>query len=96
MLMATLGRGSTDADAIAGTINFFVGLLDKNDKAYIEARLMDRDDPFSKVGATRIQEFLENLAEVWSGNPTQPLSVSTLSPPSDGPKSTPTTPLLTS
>lgn len=92
MLMASMGRGSSDGDAIAGAINFFIGLLDDNDALYVENRLMDRKDPFSEKGATTIQQWMTELVELWSGRPTKSLSVSTRSPESDGPKSTQPTP----
>jgi hypothetical protein len=96
MFMASAGRGSTGGDMIGGIINFFIGLLEEEDALYVEQRLMNRRDPFSKKGAEYIQGFLEGLTEVWAGRPTKPLSVSTQSPESDGPKSTPTTPESTS
>lgn len=96
MFMASAGRGSNGGEMIGGAINFFVGLLDEDDALYIEKRLMDRKDPFSKKGAEYVQQMLEDLTEAWSGRPTKSLSVSTQLPESDGPKSTPTTPESTS
>lgn len=92
MLMASMGRGSSDGDMIGGTINFFLGLLNDEDQYYVATRLMDKDDEFSKKGGTHIRNFIKGLSEAWSGRPFQPLSVSTQLPESDGSKSTPPTP----
>lgn len=93
MLLASIGRGSSETDKIAGAINFFVAILSEPDAAYVETRLFDRKDQF---GLAQIEEVMEWLVEQWSGRPTQSLSVSTPSPESTGPSSTPTTPVLTS
>lgn len=96
LLMRAMGKGSTGGDMLAGAVDFFLGLLDEEDEQYIVKRLLNRKDPFSKKGAEHIQKMLEDLVETWGGHPTQSLSVSTQSPESDGQKSTPPTPELTS
>jgi hypothetical protein len=93
MLLASIGRGSSETDKIAGAINFFVAILSEPDAAWIEVRLLDRKDDF---GIQQVEEVMEWLVEQWSGRPTKSLSVSTPSPESTGPSSTPTTPVLTS
>lgn len=94
MLMASLGRGSSETDSVAGVINFFVKVLDSSGARYIENRLLDRADTGFEL--EQVEDIMEWLVEEWSGRPTQPLTVSTQSPPSDGPKSTPPTPESTS
>lgn len=93
---ALVGRGTSEDQQIAGIIDFFVDLLDEEDKQYVSRRLMDRKDPFSQQGMEFIQNALEALVSEWSGRPTKSLSGSAQSPGSDGQKSTPTTPPLTS
>lgn len=85
MLLATIGRGSSEVDKIAGAINFFCAVLEDADSLWIETRLLDRRDPF---GIDEVQRIMEALIEEWSGRPTQPLSVSSPSPESTGPKLT--------
>lgn len=94
MLMASLGRGSSETDSIAGVINFFVKVLSREGAQYIESRLLDREDTGFELA--QVEEIMEWLVEEWSGRPTQPLTVSTQSPVSGGPKSTPSTPESTS
>jgi len=89
MLLATIGRGSSDQDKVAGLINFFCAVLDDEDATYIEVRLLDRKDPFK---LDEVEKIMEWLVEEWGGRPTQPLSVSTPSQESGGPNSTQRTP----
>jgi hypothetical protein len=84
-LLANVGRGSSSTDRIAGFVNFFVNILDRPSANYIEARLLDRDDPF---GIDEVEDIVEWLTEQWTGNPTQEPSGSAPSPQNDGPKST--------
>lgn len=91
MLMATVGRGATDADRIAGIINFFINILDERGSNYLQGRLLDRTDPY---GIDDVEQIMDWLAEQWTGNPTREPSGSTQSPSSAGPKSTEPTPLL--
>lgn len=93
MLMASLGRGSSETDSVAGVINFFVKVLDSSGAKYIENRLLDRDDNFE---LEQVEKVMEWLVGQWSGRPTQPLSVSTASPPSGGQNSMPPIPESTS
>lgn len=85
MLLATTGRGSSEMERIAGTLNFFVKIMDDRSASYIESRLLDFDDPF---GIEDVEDILKWLTEEWSGRPTQPPSDSTLTPQSTGAAST--------
>jgi hypothetical protein len=85
VLMATTGRGTSDADRIAGFINFFVNIMDENGADYLTGRLLNRRDPF---GIDDVEKIMEDLSGEWTGNPTHGSSASTPSPSSDGPKST--------
>lgn len=89
MLMASLGRGSTQTDRIAGMVNFFVNVFDTDSAEYLEQRLLDRKDGF---GPDQVEDILAFLMEEWSARPTQRPSDSTSSPPSAGPSSTQPTP----
>ena len=95
MLMASVGRGASDADRIAGIINFFVNILDEDGADYLQGRLLTptRIDPF---GIDEVEQIMDWLAGEWTGNPTSGPSGSTPSPLTDSPKSTEPTPLLTS
>jgi hypothetical protein len=81
VLMATGGKHSSDADQIAGVINFFVGVLDDDSHSYIVGRLLDRKDPF---GLTEVQNIIEWLMEQWSGRPTKSSVGSTDTPSISG------------
>lgn len=87
VLMATTGRGTSDADRIAGFINFFVNILDERGADYLTGRLLTPSwkDPF---GIQQVEEIMEHLSTEWTGNPTQGSSASTPSPSTDGRKST--------
>jgi hypothetical protein len=93
VLMASIGKGASDIDGVAGPLNFFDSLLDADGKRYFLDRLLDPDDLF---GPEEIEEIMEALVEEWGARPTQPSSGSAPSQPTDGPKSTPTTPQPTS
>lgn len=85
MLMASIGRGASEIEKIAGIINFFVKVLDDRGASHIEARLLDRKDPFD---TDKVEEIIEWLIEEWSGRPTQQSPASTPSPQSAGAAST--------
>lgn len=91
VLMATTGRHSSSNEQVAGIINFFCAVLDDESQSYVISRLLDRKDSF---GVEQVQDIMEWMIEEWSGRPTVSPSVSTPSPPSGGPKSTPSTPAL--
>lgn len=74
MLMASMGRHTTDQTKIAGIIDFFVAVLDEEGHQYVVSRLLSRDDP---LGIVQVQEVMEWMIEEWTGRPTKPLSVST-------------------
>lgn len=94
MLMASVGRGSTDGDRIAGLINFLVNIIDTRGADHLQKRLLTPvwKDPF---GIEEVEQIMEWLAEEWTGNPTQEPSGSTASPSTTGSPSTGRTPLLT-
>jgi hypothetical protein len=74
MLMVSIGRHRSQAEQIAGVIDFFVEVLDRESHEHIVNRLLDGDDPF---GLEEITAIMEWMIEEWTGRPTQPLSVST-------------------
>jgi hypothetical protein len=81
VLMASGGRHTTDAEQVAGIINFFVGVLDDESHSYIVGRLLDRTDPF---GLAEVQNIIEFLMESWSGRPTKSSAGSTRTPSTTG------------
>jgi hypothetical protein len=87
VLMATTGRGASDADRIAGFINFFVNILDERGADYLTGRLLTPTfrDPF---GINEVEAIMDWLSSEWTGNPTRGSSGSTPSPLTDGPRST--------
>lgn len=93
MLMAALGRHTTESTKIAGVIDFFVYTLDDESYNYVVNRLLSRDD---QLQLDQIQEVIEWMIEEWSGRPTQPASASTRSRTNGGPKSSRTTSKSTS
>lgn len=92
MLLASVGRGQTEEQRIAGYINFFVNVLDKKAANLVERRLLDREDPF---GIDQVEEILDWLVLEWSAHPTQSPSGSASSPQDAGQNSTPPTLLST-
>lgn len=92
-LMATTATWSDNSEKVAGTLNFFVSVLDDDDHTYIVNRLFDRRDKF---GIAEVTEILAHLIEEWTGRPTVELSGSTPSRSPAGRKSTRRTPALTS
>lgn len=92
ILMASTGRRASEADMIAGIINFFASTLDKSSYRYVEDRLLDYEDPF---GLEQVQDILEWLVEEWTGRPIKLPSGSTPSPGSTGDVSTEPAPVST-
>lgn len=66
----TSGRGTTDAQVLGAVVDFFFSLLDDEDAAYLEKRLMKpkRKDPFSME---HIEQMFHDLMEVWTADPTE-------------------------
>ena len=93
MLMAALGRHTSESTKVAGVIDFFVYTLDDESYNYVTNRLLSRDDALEM---DQIQEVIEWMIEEWSGRPTQPASGSTRSQTSGGQKSSRTTSRSTS
>lgn len=87
MLMASVGRGSTDSDRVAGMINFLVNIIDPKGADHLQKRLLTpmHRDPF---GIEQIENIMEWLTEEWTGNPTQGSSASTPSLSKTGNSST--------
>jgi len=93
MLMASVGRHTSEVTKIAGCIDFFVTVMDEESHRYVVDRLLSREDP---LGIMDVQGIIEWLIEEWSGRPTQSLSVSTQSRQNGGRKSKPRTTKSTS
>jgi len=89
VLYAMTGRHTTTPEKIAGTVNFFFGLLDEDSHTHLAQRLMDRNDDF---GIAKVNEILTYLVEQWSGRPTRQSSGSSGSQRPTGRKSTQRTP----
>lgn len=88
VFFATVGRGASNADRIAGVLNFFDAVLDKKSSDYLTGRLLDRTDNFK---FEQVEDILEGLVEDWSGHPTQEAVASSASPKRTGSRSTRTT-----
>jgi len=88
-VMATTGKHASTQDQVAGQINFFLSLFEKEDADALAHRLLDRTDPF---GIEMVTEIMEAMMEEWSGRPTKRSSGSSQSPRTTGRKSTPRTP----
>lgn len=63
---AKSGRRASSAEIAAAALDFFYDVLDNSSARHIEARLLDRDDPF---GIEKVVEILYDLIEEWSGRP---------------------------
>lgn len=93
MLVAMTTQYSSDQEAVAGLITFFVNILDDESKQHVVNRLFDRKDAF---GVDEVDKIMRALVEEWSARPIEPPSDSVSSEPSGGRKSTPRTPARTS
>lgn len=91
--LSTVSRHTSESTKIAGIIDFFVAILDREDAAFLTSRLLDREDSF---GLVEVEGILSWLVEEWGGHPTQGRPDSSVSPTPTGPTSTPTTPESTS
>jgi len=74
MVMAAMGRHTSESTKLAGIIDFFMAVMDNDSAGYLADRLLERSDPF---GLPEIEAIMTWLVEEWTGHPTQPLSVST-------------------
>jgi hypothetical protein len=81
MLMAALGRHTTEATKVAGAIDFFVAIMDQESYNYLADRLMSRDDP---IEIEEVSDIVQWIIEEWAGRPMLSPSASTPSPNSDG------------
>lgn len=93
MLMASMGRHTSEATRLAGIIDFFVTVMDDESHQYVVDRLLSRTDP---LGLEQVTDVMMWMIEEWSGRPTPPPSGSTSSPESGGRKSKPRTTRSTS
>ena len=93
ILMASIGRHTTESTKIAGVIDFFVATLDDESYNYVVNRLLSRDDPLE---LEQVQEVIEWMIEEWSGRPIKKPSASTRSQQNGGQKSKPRTTKSTS
>ena len=93
VVLSKVGRHTSVTTKIAGIIDFFMAVMDRDDAAYLGERLLDRDDAF---GIKDVEGILSWLIEEWGGHPTQGPSDSSSSPSSTGPSSTETPSLDTS
>jgi len=85
VFLAAFSDQSGFGDSVAGIINFFHSLFERQDAVYFKRRLLDKNDPFDISDVTAILEY---LIEEWSGHPTQPPSVSYPSESLGGPRLT--------
>jgi hypothetical protein len=85
MIMTAFGDRTSINERVAGTIDFFFGLLDQPSAVALQHRLLDRNDPFE---LEQITEILSYLMEEWTGRPFTPPSGSTPSRVNGGQKST--------
>lgn len=88
-VMATTGKHSSTQDQIAGQVNFFLSMFEREDADALAQRLLDREDPF---GIEMIGDIMNEMMEEWSGRPTKSASASSRSPKTTGRKSTQRTP----
>lgn len=93
MMMAGMGRHTSNETRVAAIIDFLIGVLDEESHRYITDRLLDRRDPF---GLAEINEILHWLVEEWGGRPTKSPSDFSPSRKAVGQKSTRSTSKSTS
>jgi hypothetical protein len=74
MLMAQLGRHTSETTKVAGIIDFFTSVMDEKSHQYVVTRLLSRDDPME---LKQVEEVMEWMVEEWSGRPTKSPNVST-------------------
>jgi hypothetical protein len=85
VMMSSLADYTTITERVAGTIDYFFGMLDADSSATLTRRLMDREDPFELA---QINEIMSYLVEQWTGRPITPPSVSSRSRVNGGRRST--------
>jgi hypothetical protein len=93
LLADTIGRRAKPSDKVAGIIDFFVDVLDRESHEYIVDRLLDPEDDF---GFENISEIAFGLVEEWGGRPTKRPSDFAPSRKKGGQRSTRTTSKSTS
>lgn len=85
MMFSRASERNEDGERTAATIDFMLGIFDKETSKELGSRLLDRDDPFELENLTEIFEW---LMEEWGARPTQSPSASSRSRASGGRKST--------
>lgn len=83
-LMALLGTAD-DMRLLSSAIAYFIEMLGPEDRAWYQARLLRRDDPFD---LDMVADIIVGLIEEWSGTPTELPSGSTSSSGGTGVSST--------
>jgi len=68
VLMAETSRHRSLSDQIAGVLNFFDAVLDRDSSQYLSAKLLERGNGFE---IEQVQDILEWLMEEWTGRPTK-------------------------
>lgn len=71
-MLATMGRGQTDDQRLAGIVNVILYSLRDDDRDYFENRMLERDKK-KAVPIEVIEQIFEYLTEQWFGDsrPTQ-------------------------
>lgn len=71
-MLATLGRGQTDDQRLAGIVNIILYSLRDDDRDYFENRMLERDKK-KAVPIQTIEAIFEYMTEQWFGDsrPTQ-------------------------
>lgn len=71
-MLATMGRGQTDDQRLAGVVNVILYSLRDDDRDYFESRLLERDRKKS-LDIKVVEDVFEYLTEQWFGDsrPTQ-------------------------
>ena len=86
LLMAAMSRHTAESTKIAGAIDFFVSIMDRDSYVYLADRLQSRENP---IALDEITDVVKWIIEEWAGRPTPSPSASTPSPNSDGLNSMP-------
>lgn len=82
-------KDSFEPRHLGSIVEFFFSLLDASDRAHLKKRLRSRRDKFSLAS---IEAIFFDMAEAWSGHPTEGLPEPTSPPEPTGPISAPGTP----
>lgn len=69
-LMATMGRGQSDASRFGSYINVMLNSLRGDDKDYFEERLLE-SDPRRRIPMEQVEEIFMYLTEEWFARPSE-------------------------